>query len=151
MQVITVHSPIGNLSLTLENEHCVHLSLFGNPTKSAFANHPFVEQLVQYFQGQNRHFNVSLQLRGTAFQQRVWQALQAIPYGQTRRYGEIAEQLNSSARAVGNACRANPVPIFVPCHRVVAKSGIGGFSGATEGEKLDVKQWLLAHERHHYR
>lgn len=83
---------------------------------------------------------------GTRFQQRVWQALQQIPAGETRRYGELAESLNSSARAVANACRANPLPILVPCHRVVAADELGGYMGHTDGEVVAIKRWLLHHE-----
>jgi len=90
---------------------------------------------------------LSLNPAGTHYQQRVWSALQQIPLGQTASYGEIAQRLNSSPRAVAAACRANPVVLAVPCHRVVAKSGIGGFMGAIEGDSIDIKRWLLNHER----
>ena len=77
---------------------------------------------------------------------RVWQALQKIPYGEVKTYGQLAKELKSSARAVGNACRANPIPIVIPCHRIVAVSGIGGYAGKTDGPVLERKRWLLAHE-----
>jgi methylated-DNA-[protein]-cysteine S-methyltransferase len=83
---------------------------------------------------------------GTPFQRRVWQALQQIPPGETRRYGELAEQLGSSARAVANACRANPLPILIPCHRVVSAAGLGGYMGEVDGPALEIKRWLLHHE-----
>ena len=86
-------------------------------------------------------------LAGTEFQNRVWQILSSISPGKTRTYGDIAKQLGSSPRAVGNACRRNPVPIFIPCHRVVSTSGRGGFMGHTSGEPLAIKEWLLAHEQ----
>jgi len=78
----------------------------------------------------------------------VWEAMQAIPAGETRTYGEIAAAIGSSARAVGGACGANPIPLVVPCHRVVASGGrLGGFMGAREeGFELAIKRWLLAHE-----
>ena len=86
--------------------------------------------------------------RQTAWRaQRVWQALKQIPAGESICYGELAKQLGTSARAVGNACRANPLPIVVPCHRVVSASGLGGFMGQTQGAELTVKQWLLKHEQ----
>ena len=72
--------------------------------------------------------------------------MQAIPAGEVRRYGQLADALGSSARAVGGACRANPVPLVVPCHRVVAAHGLGGFGGATGGKRLSVKQRLLEGE-----
>ena len=83
---------------------------------------------------------------GTVFQQRVWKALLAIPPGETRTYGELARELGSSPRAVGGACRRNPIPLLIPCHRVVAANGDGGFAGHTRGRWMDIKRWLLAHE-----
>lgn len=83
----------------------------------------------------------------TPHQKKVWQAMLAIPAGQTRTYGEIAVELHSCAQAVGQACGANPIPIVIPCHRVVSKSGLGGFMKHGSGAPLDIKRWLLAHER----
>lgn len=83
---------------------------------------------------------------GTAFQHRVWEQLRRIPIGQAVTYGELARTLDSSARAVAGACRANPIPILIPCHRVVAATGLGGYMGETGGEALAIKQWLLQHE-----
>jgi len=103
-------------------------------------------QLDAYFADGAAGFDLQLELSGTDFQRSVWQALQTIPSGTTVTYGELAERLGTSARAIGGACRANPCPIVVPCHRVVAKQGLGGFAGDTSGRKLDVKRWLLFHE-----
>jgi methylated-DNA-[protein]-cysteine S-methyltransferase len=83
---------------------------------------------------------------GTPFQVKVWKALREIPPGRVVTYGELAGMLGTSARAVGNACRRNPIPVVIPCHRVVAASGIGGYAGATDGSLLAVKNWLLQHE-----
>jgi methylated-DNA-[protein]-cysteine S-methyltransferase len=105
-----------------------------------------VRQLQRYFATREAGFTLPLQLSGTEFQRTVWERLRAIPPGSTRTYGEIAHELNSSPRAVGNACRANPVPIVIPCHRVVAVGGIGGYAGATSGRRLAIKRWLLEHE-----
>jgi methylated-DNA-[protein]-cysteine S-methyltransferase len=76
----------------------------------------------------------------------IWALLRAIPVGQTRTYGEVARELGSAARAVGQACRANPCPIVVPCHRVVGRHGLGGFAGDHQGSRLAIKRWLLHHE-----
>lgn len=105
-----------------------------------------VDAFSDYFSDSLQAFQFPLQLHGTDFQQRVWRALLGIQSGKVLSYGELAEQLNSSARAVGNACRHNPLPIIVPCHRVVAKAGIGGFAGATQGPLIEQKRRLLMHE-----
>ncbi len=93
-----------------------------------------------------REITVDFELDTSDFQSRVLSVLQAIPYGETRTYGEIAKQLNTSARAVGNACRRNPLPLIIPCHRVVAANGIGGYDGARSGGLLEIKRLLLALE-----
>lgn len=103
-------------------------------------------QLRTYFEEPSHCFRLEFDLRGTPFQQRLWQALLQIAPGQTLSYGDLAKILSSSARAVGNACRANPCPIVVPCHRVLAKQGLGGYAGATGGKNLEIKRWLLRHE-----
>ncbi len=89
---------------------------------------------------------MKLKTGGTDFQQNVWKRLLQIPLGSTATYGQLADELNSSPRAVGNACRGNPCPLVIPCHRVVGKSGLGGFSGQVSGPKLAIKRWLLTHE-----
>jgi methylated-DNA-[protein]-cysteine S-methyltransferase len=86
---------------------------------------------------------IDVKLDVTPFQEKVLNQLVLIPYGETKTYGEIAKKLKTSPRAVGNACRRNPVPIVIPCHRVVASKGLGGYSGATEGETQDIKRQLL--------
>jgi len=105
-------------------------------------------QITQYLRQPSATFNLPLTQRGTAFQQRVWQAIAAIPLGQTRTYGELARQIGSGPRAVANACGANNLPLIVPCHRVVAQNGIGGFMQGQENGLL-IKQWLLRHEGVH--
>lgn len=93
-------------------------------------------------------FDLPLQARGTPFQRRVWQQIAGIPTGQTQSYGELAQILKSAPRAVGQACGANPLPIIVPCHRVIAAhGGLGGFARHDAGFLLQVKRWLLAHEQ----
>ena len=104
-----------------------------------------VTQLGEYFQGLRSEFDLPLAPAGTAFQQRVWQRLQAISHGQTRTYGEIAAQLDNpkGARAVGAAIGRNPIAIIIPCHRVIGSGGtLTGFAGG-----LSNKQWLLEHEQ----
>ena len=92
-------------------------------------------------------FGLPLKPAGTAFQRRVWAQIAAIPTGATRTYGELAQSLNNAPRAVGQACGANPYPLVVPCHRVVAAGGgLGGFNRHGGGFLLEVKRWLLRHE-----
>ena len=103
-------------------------------------------QLQAWLQDASLRFDLPLAPGGTAHQNRVWQAMLAIPRGEVRSYGELAKQLGSAPRAVGQACGRNPIPIVIPCHRVVGKNGLGGFMQHGEGATLDIKRWLLAHE-----
>ena len=148
-------TPIGVIAVTLVNERITELEL-GQFEPQATGVHydpqytgvlkQLGEQLSHYFAEPGCSFDVTTDNQGTAYQRRVWRALQQIPAGQTRTYGQLAEQLHSSPRAVGNACRQNPVPLLVPCHRVVAANGLGGFGGETQGKQLAMKRWLLEHE-----
>jgi len=103
-------------------------------------------QLERYLADPEFRFDLPLASSGTPFQRRVWARIAAIAPGRTRSYGEIAREIDSAARAVGQACGANPLPLVVPCHRVLASSGIGGFAHSEGGFHLSVKRWLLAHE-----
>ncbi len=105
------------------------------------------EQLLRYLEDPDMQFSVPLDLQGSPHQQKVWQAMLTIPRGQTRSYGELAAELKSCAQAVGQACGANPIPIIVPCHRIVGKAGLGGFMKHASGDPLGIKRWLLAHEQ----
>lgn len=106
-----------------------------------------VRQLRRWLADADFTFGLPLRPSGTAFQRRVWQQIAAIPNHQTRTYGEVAKALHNAPRAVGQACGANPFPLVVPCHRVVASGGgLGGFARHGGGFLLDVKRWLLAHE-----
>ncbi len=102
------------------------------------------EQIIQYLQNPTP-FNLPISLHGTEYQQRVWQAIASIPLGQTRTYGQLSRQISSGPRAVANACGANQLPLIIPCHRVVAQNGIGGFM-QSKLNGLQVKKWLLKHE-----
>ncbi|MGE5318633.1 MAG: methylated-DNA--[protein]-cysteine S-methyltransferase [Hyphomicrobiaceae bacterium] len=104
-------------------------------------------ELEAYWQNPAHTFGLLFVPLGTPFQLRVWHALMNIPAGHPTTYGTLAKQLGSAARAVGQACGSNPLPILIPCHRVVAAHGLGGFMHSSSGEPLNVKTWLLAHER----
>ncbi|MCX8144706.1 MAG: methylated-DNA--[protein]-cysteine S-methyltransferase [Azovibrio sp.] len=104
-------------------------------------------QLTAWLADARWRFDLPLAPCGTPFQRRVWQQIASIPLGETRSYGQLAQALGSAPRAVGGACGANPLPLIVPCHRVLAAhGGLGGFNRARGGFLLDVKRWLLAHE-----
>jgi methylated-DNA-[protein]-cysteine S-methyltransferase len=105
-------------------------------------------QLERYFHDADFVFELPLAAAGTAYQQRVWQAICAIPRGSVLTYGQLALRLESSPRAIGQACGANWFPLVIPCHRVTASGGLGGFSNHDDehGFHLGVKRWLLAHE-----
>ncbi len=98
------------------------------------------DQLLAYLEGRRRRFSLTLSPGGSDFQREVWSALLRIPWGETRTYGELARRLGreGAARAIGTANGANPLPLLIPCHRVVAASGLGGYSGG-----LALKRWLL--------
>jgi methylated-DNA-[protein]-cysteine S-methyltransferase len=106
-----------------------------------------VRQLERYRDDPDFVFDLPLAEIGTAFQRRVWQAMRGIERGGTRTYGELASRLGSAARAVGQACGANRFPLVIPCHRVVGAAGIGGFAHHATGFHIEVKRWLLRHER----
>jgi methylated-DNA-[protein]-cysteine S-methyltransferase len=110
------------------------------------ATEAVVAQLVAYFQNPHSPLTVALVPEGTPFQLRVWSALQAIPTGTVLTYGALAKQLGTAARAIGGACRSNPIPVLIPCHRIVSRNGLGGYAGEVEGDLLGIKRWLLRHE-----
>lgn len=106
-----------------------------------------VQQIERYFERASATFDLPLAQVGTGFQHRVWDAIRAIPPGVVLTYGQVAKQIGSEPRAVGQACGANYFPLVIPCHRVVAAGGIGGFANHDDdGYFLKVKRWLLAHE-----
>jgi len=104
------------------------------------------EQIQAYADDPACSIDLPLAIDGSAFQRRVWAAIARIPVGATRTYGELAEEVGSTARAVGQACGDNRLPLAIPCHRVIAARGIGGFAHRTDHVILDVKRWLLEHE-----
>ena len=103
-------------------------------------------QLEGYREDPDTKFDFPIRVEGNDLQRAVWLAMCAIPRGKTRTYGDIARELGADARTVGQACGDNRLPIVIPCHRVVAADGIGGFGHATGGYLIEVKRWLLAHE-----
>jgi len=151
----TIDSPIGPLTLAGRDSVLTMLRMVDQtyePSRTGWAPNPAAfqdatDQLSAYFAGELTEFDFKFELRGSEFQRRVWEALQTIPYGETRSYGNIAEQIGApgSARAVGLANGHNPIAIVVPCHRVIgANGGLTGYGGG-----LNRKQTLLALETKH--
>ncbi|MFT4173407.1 MAG: methylated-DNA--[protein]-cysteine S-methyltransferase [Rhodocyclaceae bacterium] len=105
-----------------------------------------IGQVTRYLDDPAAGFSLPLEPRGTAFQRRVWQAIAGIAKGSISTYGELVREAGGTARAVGQACGANPYPLVVPCHRVVSRSGLGGFAHSTDEWLLNTKRWLLHHE-----
>ena len=148
-EAFTISSPVGRLGVSIDNEQLIGLKLnseskLSNPA-TPFGN-KVVDQIEQYFESPSFLFDLPLRQIGTEHQIKVWKALSEIPRGAVLTYGELAKKIGSSARAIGNACRNNPHPIVVPCHRIVAASDVGGFSGSQSGELVDIKRSLLRHE-----
>lgn len=152
-----VESPVGRLLLAGNARALTHLSFqdgrhpIDPDPRWIYAEQPFqrpIRQLKEYFSGKRKTFAVALAPQGTLFQQRVWQALRAIPYGQTLSYGQIAKAVGKpkASRAVGAANGQNPISIIVPCHRVIGSNGkLVGYGGG-----LSIKETLLAHESSHH-
>ncbi|MGD8629098.1 MAG: methylated-DNA--[protein]-cysteine S-methyltransferase [Gammaproteobacteria bacterium] len=147
---IVLDSPLGRLGVCLQAGHVTRLNYLPKTWRlrppATQLEQGVAQQLQAYFTDSRFRFELPLEMHGTPFQLRVWQALQSIPVGTTVTYGQLAERLDSGARAVGNACRRNPIAIIVPCHRVTSAAGVGGYAGKSEGKPLVRKQWLLQHE-----
>ena len=103
-------------------------------------------QIERYLDDPEYRFDLPFDYRGTAFQCRVWRAIHAIPSGRTLTYRDVARQLRTAPRPVGGACGANRIPLVIPCHRVLASGGIGGFMHTRRGPGIEIKRWLLKHE-----
>ena len=143
-------SPVGNLGLDLTDRGILFLSYTSSKRKlkvprSGLAAEVY-QQLLEYFNLHRTQFDLPLDGQGTKFQKAVWRELSKISFGRSLTYSDVAKKLRSGPRAVGNACRNNPISIIVPCHRVVSKSGIGGYSGKVIGNPIKRKNWLLHHE-----
>ncbi|SHE98458.1 methylated-DNA-[protein]-cysteine S-methyltransferase [Litoreibacter ascidiaceicola] len=126
-----LESPVGPITLIERNGAIVELEWdnSGDIVQTGVLGDA-VTQLQEYFAGSRQVFDLPLEPRGSAFQQKFYAALSAIPYGETRTYGDLAAELGVSAQAIGQACGANPIAILIPCHRVLGATGLGGFSGA---------------------
>ena len=148
-----LRAPFATLGITASDTHVTGIRFLAPsiaakaPKKNTIAFLACV-QIQSYLEDPNFIFDLPLKLAGTHHRLAVWEAMQQIEAGMTRTYGQLAKDIGSSARAVGGACGANPIPVVVPCHRVIAAGGdIGGFMGArSDGFERDIKRWLLEHE-----
>ena len=143
-------APFGLLGVRTSGGRLVEIVFLRPGGASLAPRDPMAErtctQLEAYLADPEFRFDLPYAPAGTPFQRRVWAKIAAIGPGRTRSYGEIAREIDSAPRAVGQACGANPLPLVVPCHRVLASSGIGGFAHRDGGFPLVIKRWLLAHE-----
>jgi methylated-DNA-[protein]-cysteine S-methyltransferase len=147
MPQLSLHSPLGALTLSEEDGAIVALDWgFGRDQTATPLLLEGRAQVQAYFDGTLRDFDLPLAPHGSPYRRRIWQALAEIPYGRTCSYSEIAAKAGGSARSVGTANGANPIPIIIPCHRVVGATSLGGYSG---GDGIETKIWLLALEQGH--
>jgi methylated-DNA-[protein]-cysteine S-methyltransferase len=142
---LSLDSPVGRLTVFEDDGFITRLAWGGKPEgEPSQLLVSAKRQIADYFAARRRHFDLPVKPAGSELELRIWQAMTDIPYGDTRTYGEIAKKLDTNARLVGQACGHNPIPILLPCHRVVSAQGLGGFS-APGG--VDWKGKLLVLER----
>lgn len=139
----TIDSPVGALTLTEADGAITGLSWGGEGVDDTPLLRAAAEQLDDYFANRRKVFDLPLEVRGSDAQARICAAIAAIPFGDTRTYGDLARDLDLPAQAVGRGCGGNPIPVLIPCHRVLGAQGLGGFSGGTG---IETKIWLLRHE-----
>jgi methylated-DNA-[protein]-cysteine S-methyltransferase len=145
MPQLSLHTPLGEVTISEDGGAIVALDWGrGRDQEATPLLREACDQLQDYFDGKCMSFDLPLAPEGSDFQKRVWAALCAIPPGETRSYADIARTIGSAPRAVGGANGANPIPLFIPCHRVIAADGsLGGYSG---GDGPATKRFLLDHE-----
>lgn len=147
-----IPSPIGYLGLRENAGYLIGIDFLGGQAQEIAPQSPLLletaRQLAAWFADPTFQFTVPLHAEGTEFRHKVWAKIAEIPCGEVRTYADIAQALGSAPRPVGGACGANPLPLVVPCHRVVAANGLGGFNAKRGGlDWLPIKRWLLAHEK----
>lgn len=146
-----IATPFGAFGISTDASHVTALEFLPPGTPASAPRSPLAAhaaaQIEAWLRDPATPFDLPLAPCGTPFQRRVWAAISAIPRGEVLTYGAMARSLGSAARAVGQACGANPYPLVVPCHRVVSAAGIGGFANARDGHLIATKKWLLALEQ----
>lgn len=145
MFIASTEKGVCRIELNSENagDFFTYIGSMGRYVESVDKNSKYISQLELYFSGALKKFDMDMDIYGTDYQKKVWKELIKIPYGEVRTYGDISRTIGSCPRAVGQANRKNPLPIVIPCHRVVSSSGIGGYGGEVEGRGIDVKRYLL--------
>ncbi len=147
----TYQTPVGKLGIRYQKNAITELRWLpddSSPNQVTHKNSDLInDSLDYYFKTADFSDKVKLSPYGTPFQLKVWNRLREIPVGETITYGELAHELNTSSRAIGQACRTNPLALFIPCHRVVSRTGLGGYMG--NQKKTSIKSWLLEHESSH--
>jgi len=147
---VVVEFPKFKVGVKTRGERVVEIKYLPSSTETVAAKNPLAaraaQQLEQYRDNPDTTFDLPLLIEGSDLQRVVWLAMCAIPRGKTRTYGDLAKEIGADARAIGQCCGDNKLPIVIPCHRVVAADGIGGFGHATGGYLLEAKRWLLMHE-----
>jgi methylated-DNA-[protein]-cysteine S-methyltransferase len=147
---VTVDFPKMKVAVAIRDGRVAEIRYLPLSSREVPAGNPLAaeagRQLERYREDPDFRFDLPLHVEGTPFQRRLWDALCEIPRGRTLTYGELARTLGAEPRAVGQACGDNRLPIVIPCHRVVAADGLGGFAHSTGGYLLEAKRWLLLHE-----
>ncbi len=152
MPELVYNSPVGPLIISIHNQKVIGIkwAAVASPKKGAdkfqldsFANET-IKQLDNYFSGKTDSLGIKVQMQGTQFQKDVWERLMRIPLGETKTYSDIASEIGrpKAYRAVGSACARNKIPVIIPCHRVVGRNNVTGWSG-----NPGAKEWLLEHEK----
>ena len=145
MPSASLDTPIGPLTVDAQDGEIVRVRWVDDPSGEATPElSEALEQLQRYFDGQLDTFDIPLHVSGSDLQRAVCQAMLAIPMGETRTYGDLAQDLGVPAQAIGQACGGNPIPVIIPCHRILGANSLGGFSGMGG---VETKVWLLKHER----
>ncbi|MEY3787588.1 MAG: hypothetical protein RLZ75_1795 [Pseudomonadota bacterium] len=147
-EAIKINTPAGSLVLYIQQAVISQIK-WQSVNIPLSEHHELQRKFDHFFLNTQPDIHIKLLRQGSAYRQLVWAEIAQIPFGETITYIELAGKINSSPRAVGNACRDNPYPLIIPCHRVVAVSGLGGYYGQTQGEFMDIKSKLLNFESAH--
>ncbi|MGZ8955565.1 MAG: methylated-DNA--[protein]-cysteine S-methyltransferase [Methylovulum sp.] len=145
-ETVWLETPVGKLALSMRADVITQADWDLSHDKKPGYQHELQPQLTAYWLNPKTPVYLKLLKQGSDYRNKVWAALCQIPLGETLSYSELAAKIGSAPRPVGNACRDNPWPLFIPCHRVVSASGIGGYCGQTTGDFMAIKTALLAFE-----